>query len=345
MSRSLLIGLNQTTFSDAWYNAVLRFCKAHDIVITNTNDLLSSEFELLDFYAGPCINIPKSWTTDAIAITKLFESGYVGVCLHDIPKSIYKLPRNSKLYCACATAKIQLQQWRPDYQFVDLHIKDIDWKTTTAVCSINELDSVPETVNRFDISTEDLIPNENQGLAMVYYKKAQGNAYKAYPELHDIQWYGLYKHNLNIRSVFTTPPLLVYTTAHTEDAYRWMFTSHVIFASKAHQPYVLYIEKGRVLDTILNAFEKIDAGQFPQTVFISRAIQEHGSLIRLCKQLQISVLAQPLSDYRPIKITQWPETDWVFFTSKTLLDFYFNANPPYQKVRYACWGIPCKAIA
>ena len=28
----------------------------------------------------------------------------------------------------------------------------------------------------------------------------------------------------------------------------------------------------------------------------------------------------------------------VFFTSKILLESYFNASPPYTKVRYACWG-------
>jgi len=338
LSGSLLINFNQSTFSDAWYNAVLKFCKVHNIVINDAVNLLHSEFELLDFYAGPSINIPKSWATDAIAITKLYESGYVGVCLHDIPKSIYKLPRNCKLYCACATAKIQLQQWRPDYQFLDLHIKDIDWNTTTAVCSINELDRVPETLNRFDISTEELIPNENQGLAMVYYKKARTETFQAFSELMDLQLYGIFKHNLNIRRVFNTPPLLVYTAAYVEDVYRWMFTSYVLFARKAHLPYVLCIEKGRVLHTVLDAIEKIAARQFPQTVFISRAIHEHGLLMQLCNKLQISVKAQSLSEYRPITITQWPETDWVFFTSKMLLEFYFNAHPPYQKVRYACWG-------
>lgn len=340
MSGSFLISSNQTTFPEAWYNAVLRFCKSHDIVINDTIDLLHSEFELLDFYAGPSINIPKSWATDAIAITKIYESGYVGVCLHDIPKSIYKLPRNSKLYCACVTAKIQLQQWRPDYQFINQSIKDIDWNTTTAVCSVTELDNVPEILNRFDISTEELIPNENQGLAMVYYKKARTETFQGFSELMDLQLYSIFKHNLNIRGVFNTPPILVYTSAYVEEAYQWMFTSYVLFTRKAHLPYVLCIEKGRVLHAISDAIKKITAHQFPQTVFISRAVQEQGLLIRLCKELQISVRAQSLSDHRPIKITQWPETDWVFFTSKTLLEFYFNANPPYQKVRYACWGAP-----
>jgi len=55
LSGSLLINFNQSTFSDAWYNAVLKFCKVHNIVINDAVNLLHSEFELLDFYAGPSI--------------------------------------------------------------------------------------------------------------------------------------------------------------------------------------------------------------------------------------------------------------------------------------------------
>jgi uroporphyrinogen-III synthase len=339
LSGSLLIRSSQTPFPEAWYNAVLRFCKTHDIVINDNIDLLNSKVECLDFYAGPSINIPNSWDTDAVAITKIYESGYVGVCLHDIPKSIYKLPRHSKLYCGCATAKMQLQQWRPDYQFIDQCINNIDWKTTTAICSINELDGVPDTLNRFDISTEELIPNENQGLAMVYYKKARNDTFQAFSELMDLQLHCIFKHHQYLRSAFFKPPLLVFTKAISEDNYRWVFTSYVMFAQdNTHSMFSLRIEKGSVLQKIAEKLQKSVDRSYPQSIFISRALQENGSFMQLCKTVKTKVLAKSFSDVIPIKINHWPETDWVFFTSKLLLEYYFNANPPLKKVRYACWG-------
>jgi len=65
----------------------------------------------------------------------------------------------------------------------------------------------------------------------------------------------------------------------------------------------------------------------PRSVFISRHLEADSLLKRLLEHHHYEVFHQSLIDFKPVKFSSIPPTDWVFFSSKNAVRFFFDQEP------------------
>ncbi|QKJ30806.1 hydroxymethylbilane synthase [Mucilaginibacter mali] len=135
-------------------------------------------------------------------------------------------------------------------------------------------------------------------------------------------------------------PLGCYCRRH-EDGYQ-------IFTSKADEgdefPDRLYLQTNDIAgieDRILKYFDK--ERKFPQKVFISRDISEQSYFRRALEKHDIEIEGRSLIRTVPV-ITKFDSyilknVDWLFFTSKNAVEYFFNLNPQFpKKVKFGVMG-------
>ena len=76
----------------------------------------------------------------------------------------------------------------------------------------------------------------------------------------------------------------------------------------------------------------------PQNVFITKNLREQDYLSRALKSLEFSIEGQSLIEFKQIAIKELPETDWVFFSSKHAVRYFFDQKPNLGKVKFGCVG-------
>ncbi len=335
MTRSLLI--LPSGLPEAWLLGIQKWYLAQGWSWPNSNQTLADEKENLELYAGPLCDIPACWELEKIAVQRISHPGYLGAS-QNTPESIFKLPYGALIYCPCQAAQNQLLQWRPDYTFTSKKVQEINWQITTGIFRSFEKNLIPEGLNRFEIPPEQLVPHETQQLMLVYWSKANAATWQNIPELNNPQEQRLFIHNQLLLRRLKPLKAHIYSTAEAETQYQWLFSSYIIYPHQNSSVFLFGIKKGRVLETLREELAHSLAKKLPERVFVSRPLSNKSPLLRLCAKLKIGLQHQSLTELQLNPIKQWPETEWVFFTSKILLESYFNASPPYTKVRYACWG-------
>lgn len=70
-------------------------------------------------------------------------------------------------------------------------------------------------------------------------------------------------------------------------------------------------------------------------IFISRKLTRDSPFFTLLQHQDFAVIDQSLIQITPIRFSYTPQTDWVFFTSKNAIDYFFVQNPNVpEQVRY-----------
>jgi len=78
----------------------------------------------------------------------------------------------------------------------------------------------------------------------------------------------------------------------------------------------------------------------PNTIFISRDLSEDSILKNKLTELGYKVVDQSLIQFSQIRFSYSPLSDWIFFSSKNAIKYFFAQNPVIQrKTRFAVFGI------
>jgi hydroxymethylbilane synthase len=73
-------------------------------------------------------------------------------------------------------------------------------------------------------------------------------------------------------------------------------------------------------------------------IFISRSLEE-SSPLKILRTLGYQVTDESLIKTTQIRFSHTPKSDWIFFSSKNAIRYFFSQNPtPQPKVRYAVFG-------
>jgi uroporphyrinogen-III synthase len=103
------------------------------------------------------------------------------------------------------------------------------------------------------------------------------------------------------------------------------------------QPIQLYFQSGNsedLPDRIVNHVNSIK----PQKVFVTKDFKDSDYLPSALKRLKFEVEGKSLIELKEIKIRVLPVTEWIFFSSKHAVKFFFDQKPAIGKVKFGCIG-------
>jgi hydroxymethylbilane synthase len=76
----------------------------------------------------------------------------------------------------------------------------------------------------------------------------------------------------------------------------------------------------------------------PASVFITRNLKESEYFFKVLNGNGFSVSGRSLIEMKPVSFKQVPKTDWIFFSSKHAVNFFFNQKPKLDHPKFACVG-------
>jgi len=133
-------------------------------------------------------------------------------------------------------------------------------------------------------------------------------------------------------------PLGIYCDAELNDLDRKLFKVWVSVAETAtSQPKQLYYETTNTEDLpekIVEHIHRITG----KSIFISRETQESSTLNRWLTNLGFTVENKSLIDLKKLTIKFLPRTDWLFFSSKHAVEFFFMQKPDIGTTKIGCIG-------
>src|SRR5690606_20741004 len=108
------------------------------------------------------------------------------------------------------------------------------------------------------------------------------------------------------------------------------------------QPRQLYFE---TLDTDGFSDQIVDhvRNLKPRKVFATKTFKEDDYLPSALKRLDFEVEGKSLIEFKQIRIKELPETDWIFFSSKHAVRYFFAQNPKLGNVKFGCIGTSTSA--
>src|SRR5690606_16568073 len=86
-------------------------------------------------------------------------------------------------------------------------------------------------------------------------------------------------------------------------------------------------------------FSSCDSSPEPKTIFISRDLPEDNILKNKLGDLGYKVYDHSLLRFGQIRFSHTPLVDWIFFSSKNAIKYFFAQNPVIlRKTRFAVFG-------
>src|SRR5207245_19621 len=101
------------------------------------------------------------------------------------------------------------------------------------------------------------------------------------------------------------------------------------------QPVQLYFESAFTHDLPEKIIEKINSIK-PQKVFVTKTFREKDYLPGALKRLGFTIEAKSLIEFKEIEINNLPISDWIFFSSKHAIKYFFRQKPDIGKVKFGC---------
>ena len=138
-------------------------------------------------------------------------------------------------------------------------------------------------------------------------------------------------------------PLGVYCDSEADDDDRQRFRLWLSVAdSWDKQPKQLYFE---TLDTDGFADQAFETAMKvkPAKVFVTRTFREQDYLPRALQALGFTIEGKSLIEFKPIRIKELPKTDWIFFSSKHAVKYFFSQKPELGNVKFGCIGTSTSA--
>ena len=78
----------------------------------------------------------------------------------------------------------------------------------------------------------------------------------------------------------------------------------------------------------------------PKKVFISRDLKSNDSLMHALQSNGYTIKGKSLIEYKAIEIENLPQCEWIFFSNKRSVQFFFVQNPHVENQKIACISKP-----
>jgi hydroxymethylbilane synthase len=264
----------------------------------------------------------------------------------------FGLKKNAVVGTSSARRKSQLLAFRPDVQIKDLRgnvptrvkkLKEQDYDAillATAGVERLELDLDEFTVQK--LSTSEFVPAPAQGVLAWQTREDDDELLEVIDEISDLdvlikinierQLLGMFDGGCHL-------PFGAFCDTEPDDEDRLRFKVWVSVAdSWDKQPKQFYFE---TLDTdgfTDEMFDHIQSVQ-PKKIFVTKNFKEDDYLPQALGKLGFTVEGASLIEFKEIKIKFLPRTEWIFFSSKHAVRYFFNQKPKLEKtIKFGCVG-------
>lgn len=269
----------------------------------------------------------------------------------------FNLKKNAIVGTSSARRKSQLLAFRPDVQ-----VKDLRGNVPTRVKKLGsgdydailiaaagverlELDLDDFTVEK--LNTSEFVPAPAQGVLAWQVREDDNELLNVIDEINDLDVLikiNIERQLLNMFDGGCHLPFGAYCDTETDDEDRLRFKVWVSVAQEWNQqPKQLYFE---TLDTdgfVDEMFDHIQSIQ-PKKIFVTKTFKEGDYLPRALRSLGFTVEGQSLIEFKQIRIKQLAQTDWIFFSSKHAVRYFFSQNPKLEPgVKFGCIGTATSA--
>lgn len=270
-------------------------------------------------------------------------------CVNDNQK--FSLKPNAVVGTSSARRKSQLLAFRPDVQIKDLRgnvptrIKKLADKQYDAIllaaAGVARLGIDLSEFHEEKLSPYEFVPAPAQGVLAWQVKETNDALLSVIDKITDIDVMvktNIERRVLNLFNGGCQLPLGIYCESEQDDEDRYKFKVWVSVADNWNsQPKQLYFESYNTADFPERITEHIRNIK-PQKVFITKNIKETDYLQRALKNLKFNSAGQSLIEFKQIAIKELPKSDWIFFSSKHAVSYFFNQKPKIENVKIGCVG-------
>lgn len=269
-------------------------------------------------------------------------------------KQKFSLKKNAVVGTSSARRKSQLLSFRDD-----IELKDLRGNVPTRINKLKEkqYDAIllaAAGTERLEINLDDFhverldpkefIPAPAQGVLAIQIRKTDKELFEKLQQINNPEVFkqiSIERKVLNLFQGGCQMPVGVYAEFDDDnDVYK-------VWASKASEwnkvPVSVYMESKlpeSLAEKIVGKIKNIK----PATVFITRNLKASDYFMKALSANGYTVTGRSLIEMKPIPFKAVPKTDWIFFSSKHAVNFFFSQKPKLEHQKFACVGKATAAI-
>jgi len=263
----------------------------------------------------------------------------------------FGLKKNAIVGTSSSRRKSQLLAFRPDIEVKDLRgnvptrinkLKEGDFDAILiAAAGVErlELDLDDFTVEK--LNPEEFVPAPAQGVIAWQTREDDNDILEIIDQISDLDVLikiNIERQLLNLFEGGCHMPFGAYCDNEMDDEDRLRFKVWVSIAEEWNkQPKQLFFE---TLDTdgfVDRMYEHIKAIK-PKKIFVTKTFKEQDYLPSALEKLGFEIQGKSLIEFKQITIKFLPRTEWIFFSSKHAVRYFFNQKPEFGQVKFGCIG-------
>lgn len=266
-------------------------------------------------------------------------------------KQLFSLKQGAKVGTSSARRKSQLLAFRPDVEIADVRgnvptrlqkLKNGHYDAIIlAAAGLERLNLDLSAFQVEPLNPSDFIPAPAQGVLAWQIREDDYTLSDVFDAICDYDVMvnsQIERRILNLLDGGCQLPLGVYCDTEMNEQDRKLFKVWVSVADAWHkQPKHLYYETTNteeLPEKIVEHIHRIAS----KSVFISRDENESGHLSKWLKNLGFNVSHKSLIDLKKLTLKELPKSDWLFFSSKHAVEFFFMQNPDIGTTKIGCIG-------
>ncbi len=265
-------------------------------------------------------------------------------------KKKFSFKKNAKVGTSSARRKSQILAFRPDVVLADLR-GNIPTRIEKLRSGLYDAIMIASAgVERLEIDLSEflvvkidpveIIPAPAQGVLALQIRekdKELKEILKTIDQPETAREINVERRILNLFEGGCHTPIGVYCTYDDENE---MYSVRALIAkSKDNMPVSVYTESKSPDQMVHRVMEKINAIK-PCSVFITRMPRGDSYLKNVLKGNGFTLEEHALIEMTPVHFGFFPTCDWIFFSSKHAVKFFFEQEPVLSKEKFACVGKP-----
>ena len=265
-------------------------------------------------------------------------------------KQKFSLKIGASVGTSSARRKSQLAAFRMDVQLKDLRgnvltrveklRKGMYDAILIAAAGVERLDLDVSDVHAEKIDPREFLPAPAQGVLAIQIRKTDHELFEKLQAINNKETEKTISIERKVLNIFHggchTPVGVFADYDEDNEIYK-------VRACKAESwddsPVSVYVESKHAEKIAERVVAKIN-GIKPSSVFITKNLKEEDYFSRVLKAKGFPVQGRSLIEMLPVPLKYFPETEWIFFSSKHAVKFFFSQKPVLNLQKFGCIGKP-----
>ncbi|MEW6469203.1 MAG: hydroxymethylbilane synthase [Bacteroidota bacterium] len=263
----------------------------------------------------------------------------------------FSLKANAVTGTSSARRKSQLLAWRPDLKLSDLRgnvptriqkLRDKEYDAILiAYAGVSRLGIDLSGFHAELLDAQEFIPAPAQGVLALQVRENDSRLIDKLKAITNREVEGAIAVERRVMNLFQGGcqlPLGVLCEQEENEEGEKRFTVRVAKAEKWDSlPRYFYFESKRAEGLAEKIVERIRSSA-PATVFITRDEKKNDLFKRCLEGNGYTVFCRSLIEVRPVPMRNYRKCDWVFFSSRNAVKYFFEQNPDVEGVRFGAVG-------